>query len=257
MAKQRSGDRCRTPGTAIGRRDFVKTSAAAGLGAATLFPGQADAQGQAAAPAGVSPGWNYEFDVVVVGAACAGLTAAIRARDLGATVLVVSRATTSAAACCREAGSSRPAAAIRCSGAIGCGRAMPRGASRPIRSSRRRRSTTASICCSPTSSNGRSSVDAATVPTAQRARSRAGVGGALSGDAAVPDGQQRHGAGLHRRQPRRHRVTRSSGEGHRHRHRNGLQPFGLPVDANACPGRGDRAVVRAAGTALPVGRPGM
>src|SRR5690606_22862151 len=33
--------------------------------------------------------WHYDVDVVVAGAGCAGLTAAIRARDLGATVLVV------------------------------------------------------------------------------------------------------------------------------------------------------------------------
>jgi hypothetical protein len=86
MAKQRSDDRRRKAGTRIGRRDFVKTGAAAGVGAAALFSGHADAQAPAA---GASPGWDYEFDVVVVGAGCAGLTAAIRARDLGATVLVV------------------------------------------------------------------------------------------------------------------------------------------------------------------------
>ena len=33
--------------------------------------------------------WDYEADVVVVGAGCAGLPAAIRARDLGASVLLV------------------------------------------------------------------------------------------------------------------------------------------------------------------------
>ena len=75
-------------GNGLGRRDFVKTGAA-GLGAAALFdPGAAQAQTQAPA-AGAGTGWDYEFDVVVVGAGCAGLTAAIRARDLGASVLVV------------------------------------------------------------------------------------------------------------------------------------------------------------------------
>ena len=33
--------------------------------------------------------WHYEADVVVIGAGCTGLPAAIRARDLGASVIVV------------------------------------------------------------------------------------------------------------------------------------------------------------------------
>jgi hypothetical protein len=70
------------------RRDFVKASAAAGLGAATLFE-SGDAQAQVSQAGAAGTGWDYEFDVVVVGAGCAGLTAAIRARDLGASVLVV------------------------------------------------------------------------------------------------------------------------------------------------------------------------
>jgi hypothetical protein len=71
----------------VGRRDFVKAGAA-GLGAAALLdPGAVRAQAPAAGA--VATGWDYEFDVVVVGAGCAGLTAAIRARDLGASVLVV------------------------------------------------------------------------------------------------------------------------------------------------------------------------
>jgi hypothetical protein len=72
----------------LSRRDFVKVGAAAGLGAAALLPpGGAQAQGSAGGAAEVR--WDYEYDVVVVGAGCAGLTAAIRARDLGASVLVV------------------------------------------------------------------------------------------------------------------------------------------------------------------------
>ena len=33
--------------------------------------------------------WHYEADIVVIGAGCTGLPAAIRARDLGASVIVV------------------------------------------------------------------------------------------------------------------------------------------------------------------------
>src|SRR5207249_5691788 len=70
----------------ISRRDFVKTGAAAGVGAAVLTTsGTALAQ--------VSPvtaiRWNYEADVVIIGAGCMGLPAAIRARDLGASVIVI------------------------------------------------------------------------------------------------------------------------------------------------------------------------
>src|SRR6185436_19969269 len=71
---------------AVTRRDFVKSGAAAGVGAAVLSTsGTALAQ--------VSPvdaiRWNYEADVVIIGAGCTGLPAAIRARDLGASVIVV------------------------------------------------------------------------------------------------------------------------------------------------------------------------
>ena len=72
----------------VSRRDFVRTGAVAGLGAgALLAPGPAQAQ-ESASPAG-DVAWDYEVDVVIAGGGCAGLTAAIRARDLGASVLVV------------------------------------------------------------------------------------------------------------------------------------------------------------------------
>ena len=77
---------------AVSRRDFVKTGAVAGVGAAAgvgttvvTTPGIASAQGS---PAGAIQ-WHYEADVVVIGAGCTGLPAAIRARDLGASVIVV------------------------------------------------------------------------------------------------------------------------------------------------------------------------
>src|SRR4026209_963270 len=67
----------------VSRRDLLKTGAAAGLGAAVLLDaGCSDVQS-------ATTQWDYEADVVVAGGGCAGRTAAIRARDLGASVLVV------------------------------------------------------------------------------------------------------------------------------------------------------------------------
>jgi hypothetical protein len=71
----------------LSRREFV-TAGAAGLGAAVLIDAR-DAAAQGALGAAEGLEWHYEVDVIVAGAGCAGLTAAIRARDLGATVLVV------------------------------------------------------------------------------------------------------------------------------------------------------------------------
>ena len=66
---------------AVSRRDFFKSGAAAGVGAVVLSaPGEAQAQGIQ---------WNYEADVVILGSGCVGLHAAVRARDLGASVLVI------------------------------------------------------------------------------------------------------------------------------------------------------------------------
>ncbi|MAN96617.1 MAG: hypothetical protein CME08_06500 [Gemmatimonadetes bacterium] len=81
----------------LNRRDFVKTGVAAGLGAggALLGPDEAqalepdEAQAQVSATGAQQTVWDYEADVVIAGGGCAGLTAAIRARDLGASVLVV------------------------------------------------------------------------------------------------------------------------------------------------------------------------
>jgi hypothetical protein len=52
-----------------------------------LSRGEADARPTASRPQDIL--WSYEADVVILGAGCVGLTAAIRARDLGATVLVI------------------------------------------------------------------------------------------------------------------------------------------------------------------------
>jgi hypothetical protein len=70
-------------GNSITRRNFV-AAGAAGVGTAALLPGDVT-QAQRSS----NNEWDYEADVVIVGAGCAGLTAAIRARDLGASVLVV------------------------------------------------------------------------------------------------------------------------------------------------------------------------
>ena len=71
---------------ALSRRDFFKRGAAAGVGA-TVLSGQALAQESASRARDIE--WNYEADVVVLGSGCMGLHAAIRARDLGASVLIV------------------------------------------------------------------------------------------------------------------------------------------------------------------------
>ena len=72
----------------LNRRDFVKTGVAAGLGAGAVLETD-EAQAQVPATGAEQTVWDYEVDVVIAGGGCAGLTTAIRARDLGASVLVV------------------------------------------------------------------------------------------------------------------------------------------------------------------------
>src|SRR5215471_20123908 len=69
---------------AVSRRDFFKGGAAAG---AAVLSGGALAQESSAGVQGIQ--WNYEADVIILGSGCVGLHAAVRARDLGASVLVL------------------------------------------------------------------------------------------------------------------------------------------------------------------------
>jgi hypothetical protein len=82
MAKKRTTARKepKLSQNALSRRDFFRSGAAAGVSVAVLSSGDAHAQGIR---------WDYEADVVVLGSGCVGLHAAVRARDLGATVLVI------------------------------------------------------------------------------------------------------------------------------------------------------------------------
>ena len=71
----------------LSRRDFFTAAGAAGVGAALAAGGASEASAQSAAS--TEPEWDYEADVVIAGGGCAGITAAIRARDAGVSVLVV------------------------------------------------------------------------------------------------------------------------------------------------------------------------
>src|SRR4051794_34404001 len=73
---------------ALSRRDFFAKGAVASAAVLTTTGG---ASAQPPGAQGIAQGitWQYEADVVVLGSGCVGLHAAIRARDLGASVLVI------------------------------------------------------------------------------------------------------------------------------------------------------------------------
>jgi hypothetical protein len=71
-------------GPNVTRRDFIKRGAAVGVGV-TALAGLGTPEANAQAPAR----WDLEADVVVIGSGATGMPAAIRARDLGASVIVV------------------------------------------------------------------------------------------------------------------------------------------------------------------------
>jgi len=81
MGTQDRGDRG-TAAEALSRRSFLSKGAAAGVGAAALT-------GVSATEASAQIKWDYTADVVIIGAGVAGLPAAITARDLGASVIIV------------------------------------------------------------------------------------------------------------------------------------------------------------------------
>lgn len=69
------------------RRDFLKQSVAAGVGATALSGCAATPSAQRASAGDI--GWDYTVDVVVIGSGASGLPCAIRARDAGLEVLVI------------------------------------------------------------------------------------------------------------------------------------------------------------------------
>jgi hypothetical protein len=70
----------------LGRRDFIKSGAAGGVGAAAVAGMGQFSQN---APSEVPAEWTRTADVVIVGAGASGLPASIMARDEGASVIVI------------------------------------------------------------------------------------------------------------------------------------------------------------------------
>src|SRR5262249_44484975 len=80
MAKKRASEK------AVRRRDIVRSGLAAGAGVAVLS-GRTPSHSSSASGQNIE--WNYEADGVVLGSGCVGLHAAVRARNLGATAIVL------------------------------------------------------------------------------------------------------------------------------------------------------------------------
>lgn len=85
--KKEARDEDKLSQNALSRRDFIKKGVVAGVGAAAV--GGLAAAAQATESGGDGIEWDYEVDALVIGAGAMGLPAAIRARDLGASVLIV------------------------------------------------------------------------------------------------------------------------------------------------------------------------
>jgi hypothetical protein len=84
--KKDSEQKTHHAGDSLNRRDFLRVGAAAGVGAAGISA-PTSALAQESAPEGIE--WDYEADLVVVGAGASGLPCAIRAHDAGLRVIVI------------------------------------------------------------------------------------------------------------------------------------------------------------------------
>ncbi|WP_404404013.1 FAD-binding protein [Pelagibacterium halotolerans] len=78
------GDKTAGAETKLDRRDFFKQGAAAGIGAVALAGGATSLQAHEADVSSSDDEWDYEVDVLVAGAGCCGLMAALRAKEQGA-----------------------------------------------------------------------------------------------------------------------------------------------------------------------------
>ena len=87
MSKKPTPEQDSKDPSGLSRRDFFAKGAAASVGAVALAGASAATATAAGGKGGID--WDYEYDVVIIGGGCTGLSAAIRARDLGASVVVI------------------------------------------------------------------------------------------------------------------------------------------------------------------------